>query len=284
MSEQVSILTTTYRSYDKLQKCLNSVMEHTKYVDYKHILLANDPDDRIKQIIHDSVYLDGWLFNDRIDVIYNDNNAGSFSSNNNDLAQEAQGKYLLMLNDDCFPTAENENWLYSMTQVLEADETVGAVGALLLYPNKTIQHCGVFFSQRTNNLPFHLHYKQPISKVAGFVSQYRYYQAVTAACMLVRREEFLALGGFSSDYYYGFEDTAFCLSLRHKLNKTCVYCPEACLIHDEGISGTFKQHPKLQDNIAAFRKDWDGKYFHDELFYLTTPSHMIYKKKAANKQ
>lgn len=281
MAEQVSILTTTYRSYDKLQKCLNSVMEHTKFVDYKHIVMTNEPDDRVKQILTDAQYLDGWCFNDRIEPWYNDTNTGSFSSNNNELAQEAQGKYLCLLNDDCFPTAENEGWLYNMTQVLETDETVGAVGALLLYPNKTIQHCGVFFSQRTNNLPFHLHYKQPADKLTAFVAQYRYYQAVTAACMLVRREEFLALGGFSCDYFYGFEDVDLCLSLRSKLNKTCVYCPEAQLIHDEGISGTFKQHPKLQDNIAAFRRNCDGKYFNDELFYLSNPAHMIYKKKAA---
>jgi GT2 family glycosyltransferase len=253
-------------------------MEHTKYVDYKLLLMANEPDEQTKKIMQEAQCLDGWLFNDRIDAWYNDTNTGSFSSNNNELAQEAQGKYLCFLNDDCYPIAENENWLYSMVQVLETDETVGAVGALLLYPNKTIQHCGVFFSQRTNNLPFHLHYKQPIDKVAGFIGQYRYYQAITAACMLVRRDDFLALGGFDEGYFYMYEDIDLCLKFKTQLNKRCIYCPEAVLVHNEGISGTNK-NPKIEHNIRLFKDKWGGKYFDDLMFYQTVNNYMVYKKK-----
>jgi len=277
MAEQVSIVTTTYRNYDKLQRCLSSVMENTKYVDYKHYVWCNEPDDSIKKIIHDSMYINNILFNNRIEPIFNDNNNGSFSSNNNELVAEVEGKYVLLLNDDVDPL--NDTWLYSMVKVLESDNSVGAVGSLLLYPDKkTIQHCGVFFSSKTNNLPFHLFYKQPLEKVNSFVSQYRYYQAVTAACMLVRKEDYLAVGGLDESYFYMYEDIDLCLKFKTQLKKSCVYCPDAQLIHNEGISGG-KTNKKAQQNIELFKNKWTGKYFDDLCFYQSIPNYMVYKRK-----
>lgn len=275
---KVDLVTTTYRSTEKLKTCLTTVTERTKFVDYKWYVWANDPNDEVKQIIHDSIYLDDILFNDKIEPIFNDSNDGSFSSNNNEAAAEGDSEYILFMNDDIEPI--HENWLYSMTQILDTDPKVGAVGALLLYPNQTIQHCGVFFSHKTNNLPFHIHYKQPVSKVTDFISVPRYYQAVTAACMLVRRTDFNAIGGFDTRYFYGFEDVDLCLKLKEQLGKRCVYCPVA-LIHHEGVSSIAKKdsHPKLQENIKVLREKWTGKYINDLDFYLRDPKFMVYKMK-----
>jgi GT2 family glycosyltransferase len=274
----VDIIMTTYRNTQKLKKCLSTVLEKTKFIDYKIYLWANEPDEEVKKVIHDSMYVDGIQFTDRIIPIFNDNNTGSFSSNNNETAKEGTGEYILLLNDDV--EIITDNWLYSMVKVLETDEKVGVVGSLLLYPDqKTIQHCGVFFSKRTNNLPFHLHYRQDVSKVSGFIAQYRYYQAVTGACLLIRREDFTTLGGLDEKYFYGFDDVQLCLDIKHKLNKNCVYCPDARLIHDEGISGSFKQHPKLKENAERLKTLNEGKYWDDEAFYLSSPSYMIYKRK-----
>ena len=272
---KVDIVTTTYRNAEKLSICLETVTERTKFVDYKWYLWVNDPNEEMQEVVEEALYLDGILINDKIEPIFNDNNDGSFSSNNNEAVAEGDGEYILFLNDDIEPM--NESWLYSMVQILDTDEKVGAVGAMLMYPDKkTVQHCGVMFSERTNNLPFHMYYKQPLSK---FMLTPRYYQAVTAACMLVRRKDFEAIGGFSEDFFYGFEDVAFCLDLKHKLGKRCVYTPAAQLIHHEGISGTFKQHPKLQENIKVLRERYKGKFFNDEFFYLRDPSFMTYKMK-----
>lgn len=275
---QVDIVTTTFRNTDKLKICLNTVVERTKYVEYKWYLWVNDPNDEIKEIIHNSMFIDNIMFNDRIEPIYNDNNDGSFSSNNNEAAAEGNSPYILFLNDDVEPT--NEAWLLNMINMIDNNPKIGAVGAMLLYPGKQlVQHCGVFFSQRTNNLPFHMHYRQPVSKVASFISVPRYYQAVTGACMLVRRDDFEKLGGFSTEFFYGFEDCALCLDIAHELKKKIVYCPNAVLIHHEGISGSFKEHPKLQDNIKAFRKNYTGKYYDDYNFYINDPNFMTYKWK-----
>jgi GT2 family glycosyltransferase len=272
---KVDICMTTYRNVDKLKTCLKSMVEKTKFVDYKIYLLANTPNEEMKKVIHDSMFLDDIKFTDRIIPVFNDTNEGSFSQNNNEIASEGDGDLILFANDDL--EVVNDTWLLSMTQMLN-DPNIGVVGALLLYPNKKIQHCGVFFSEKTNNLPFHIHYQRNPKEVKDFISVPRYYQAVTAACMLVRRKDFETVGGFSTEYNYGFEDCQFCLDVKQKLKKKCVYTPNAVLIHNEGISGTFKKHPHLQKNIEAFRKNCAGKYYNDLDFYLSNPNFMVYNK------
>lgn len=271
----VDIVTTTYRNADKLKICLSSVIERTKYVDFKWYLWANDPDDKVKEIIHNSMYIDGIRFHNKLEPIFNDTNDGSFSSNNNEAALEGSADYILFLNDDIEPI--NETWLLSMIQIMDTDPKVGAVGALLLYPGaKLVQHAGVMFDQRTNGLPYHIFYKQPIT---NFMAVNRYYQAVTAACMLVRREDFTKLNGFDTSFIYGYEDIDYCLKLRHILSKHSVYCAGAQLIHHEGISGTFKKHPHLKNNMDVFRDRWGKKIFNDHQFYLQDKNFMIYRPK-----
>jgi len=273
----IDIVITTYRNTEKLKVCLQTIIERTKYVNYKIYLLANDPNDEVKKIIHDAMYIDNIMFNDKIIPIFNDNNSGSFSSNNNDTAKEGSGDYILFLNDDVFPL--RDDWLYNMSSVLDDNEKIGAVGALLLYPDqKTIQHCGVFFSHKTNNLPYHMFYRQPINSVSGFISQYRYYQAVTGACLLVRRKDFETIGGFSENYFYMYEDIDLCLNIKNKLSKHIIYCPNSILVHNEGISKDGKQNPKFKENIEIFKKQCTGLYFNDLEFYLSNSNHMIYKR------
>jgi len=261
-------------SSNKLEIFLKTVVERTKFVDYKLYLLANEPNDKVKEVIHNSMFIDDIQFTDRIEPIFNDNNDGSFSSNNNETAQEGSAPYILFANDDVEPM--NENWLMSMVNILDTDPNVGAVGALLLYPNKLVQHCGVMFDQRTNGLPYHIFYQKPVSQ---FMQVNRYYQAITGACMLVRRSDFEKLGGFNEEYIYGYEDIDLCLKLKQDLEKSSVYCASAQLIHHEGVSGTFKKHPHLKNNMKVFRDKWGDKIFNDHQFYLQTPNFMVYKNK-----
>lgn len=270
---KVDIITTTFRNVDKLKICIPSVLEKTNYVEYKWFLWCNDPNDEMKEAVHDSLFVDDIMFTDRIEPIYNDNNDGSFSSNNNEAVKEGDSEYILFLNDDVEPI--NDSWLLNMVSILDRDSKIGAVGAMLLYPNKLIQHVGVMFDERTNGLPYHIYYqKQP----SEFITKNRYYQAITGACMLVRRADFELLGGFNENYFYGYEDTHLCLRLTHSLGKKIVYCAGAQLIHHEGISGTFKNHPKLKDNMRVFRDEWKGKIFNDHMFYLSNPNFMLYNK------
>jgi GT2 family glycosyltransferase len=275
----IDICITTYNGHKGvLKKCLGSLIEKTKFVDFRIWLYASEPDREMEQIIWDSMHVDNILFTDRIEILYNDNNCDTYSRNNNSIAEEGDGDLILFLNDDT--EVINDDWLYQMQKIMLSDEKVGAVGALLLYPDmKTVQHCGVMFSTRTNNLPFHMYYRQPLKSIQAYASLPRYYQAVTAACMLVRRADFMALGGFYEEFKNGFEDIALCIDIKEKLGKRMVYCPNAQLIHHEGVSGKFKEHPDIQNNIKVLREKYAGKFFNDENFYLSSINHMVYKYK-----
>jgi len=270
----IDIITTTYRNAEKLKVCLESVVEKTKFVDYKWYVWANDPTDEIKKVIHDAMFIDDIMFNDHIEPIYNDTNDGSFSSNNNEAAAEGDSEYILFMNDDIEPV--NESWLVNMQTILDTDPKVGAVGAMLMYPNKLVQHIGVMFDERTNGLPYHIFYKKPVTE---FAAHDRYYQSVTAACMLVRREDFEKVGQLDTRYNYGYEDVDLCLKLKHQLGLSSVYCSGAQLIHHEGISGSFKNHPHLKDNMKIFRELWKDKIYNDHQFYLSDSNFMAYKRK-----
>lgn len=271
----VDICVTTFRNTEKLKVCLESIIEKTKFVDYKVYVWCNEPNDEVKQAIYDSIFVDGIQFTDRIIPVFNDTNEGSFASNNNDVASEGEGELILFLNDDI--EVLHDDWLLNMTQMMN-DQEIGVVGCLLFYPDRKIQHCGVFFSEKTNNLPFHIHYKQNPQKVKDFISVPRYYQAVTGACMLVRRKDFEELGGFNTSFRFGYEDVALCLDIKHQLKKKTVYTPKSVLTHWEGVSGSFKEHPHLQENIKAFRENYTGKYYNDLEFYLSNPNFMVYNK------
>ena len=267
---KVDIIITTYRN-PSIKMCLESVLQKTKNVEFRIILWCNDASDDIKSFVDN-------LDDERITPIFLNNNGGSFSSNNNAAAKYGDAEYILLLNDDCF--TQRDDWLLHMTKILDTDPNVGVVGALLVYPDKkTLQHCGVFFSQKTNSLPYHMNYRQPLSTMKSFISMPRHYQSVTGACLLARREEYEKVGGMDESYFYCFDDIDLCLRINNKLKKTCVYCPEALLIHDEGISKDGKLNPKFKENIETFRSRCAGMYFNDLEFYLSNPNYMIYKRK-----
>ena len=271
---KVDIVTTTYRNADKLKTCLFTVIERTKYVDYKWYIWANDPNEEIKQAIHDSMYIDKMLINERVEPFFNDNNNEPFSSNNNKAASKGDSEYILFLNDDTEPL--NDSWLLNMTQILDTTVSAGAIGALLFYPDKTIQHCGVTFDLLSNGLPFHIFYRQPPT---DFVTANRYYRGITGACMLVRRKDFQKCGGFDEAYVNGYEDIDLCLKLKHELKKNNIYCPGAQLIHHEGLSGIMNGNPHGENNRKRFRGKWRDKIINDFRFYLRDPNFMLYKAK-----
>ncbi len=121
-------------------------------------------------------------------------------------------------------------------------------------------------------------YRQEIDKVKDFISQHRYYQAVTGACLLIRRQDFEQVGGLNEEFYYQYEDIALCLDIKNKLKKYCVYCPSAVLIHNEGISSSGSKNPKFKENIEIFKKKYLGTYFNDLEFYISNKNHMLYRK------
>lgn len=151
---------------------------------------------------------------------------------NNAAAATCSSDMLLFLNNDI--KATTGGWLKALVEQGERSE-VGAVGARLVYPDGKLQHAGVVIG--LGGIASHLFIGMPKDKHGYFHwdQVVREYSAVTAACMLVRREVFEELGGFDESFVVGFNDVDFCIRLE-RAGYRIVYTPHAELTHYESIS------------------------------------------------
>ena len=157
---------------------------------------------------------------DEIRVVCIENNVNeSFSHANNQALDVANGDYILFLNNDIKPL---DGFLNFMMESMLSNENVGAVGARLFYPDCSssnlnadksfsVQHNGIIFKESEGFI-------RPFNRENGveFVdseSDVRNVAAVTAACLLVNRNNFLSVGGFDEAFIYGYEDVDLCLKL-----------------------------------------------------------------------
>jgi GT2 family glycosyltransferase len=126
-----------------------------------------------------------------------------------------------------------------MRQSLEADETIGATGACLLYEDGAVQHAGMEHICDSGGAWKVVH----PGKGLRADLQSRLVPAVTAACMMMRSDLYKAVGGLSEDYVIGdFEDSDLCLKIRAQ-GKSIWFCAEAVLFHLErqsmGVDGRY---------------------------------------------
>jgi GT2 family glycosyltransferase len=133
----------------------------------------------------------------------------SFAKANNIAAKSRPNDCYLLLNNDVFLA---EAAIISMLRVMEGQPNAGICGSRLLFPDGAIQHCGVVFGEAETG-PYHIHRK----KAGHLVPRGdREYQAVTGACMLVKREVWEELSGLDESYPFGLEDIDFCLRARQQ--------------------------------------------------------------------
>src|SRR5262249_39465117 len=143
----------------------------------------------------------------------------------------AAGDYLLFLNNDT--EVVTPDWLEQMLLLAGRPEG-GAVGATPLYPDGTIQHAGLF--PRTHRPWAHPYRGLPPHRGGhAEVRQVRAVPAVTGACLLLRRDRFLALGGFDEGLPLTFGDVELCCRLRVQ-GFLVLVTPHARLLHFESLS------------------------------------------------
>jgi O-antigen biosynthesis protein len=135
-----------------------------------------------------------------------------FAPANNIGAAASSGTYICLMNSDVFPTTGD--WFERLAAHLEADATLGAVGPLLLFEDDSVQHQGIYFKKlpQFGNWAFPHHTRKGLRPpvTGGLVRE----PAITGACMVLRRETFLAHGGLDEAFAVGdFEDTDLCLKL-----------------------------------------------------------------------
>jgi GT2 family glycosyltransferase len=206
-----------------------------------------------------SNFLSGLRGNSAVQVIRNAENLG-FAKANNQGAAQARGEFLVFLNNDTVPLT---GWLEPMIRVLENDPTAGLVGSKLLYPDGRVQHAGVIVREKiagkSQLVCDHVH--RLSQQDAPWVNIQREYQAITAACLAVRREVFHHLGGFDEAFVNGYEDVDFCFRARAAGLKV-IYCPKSVLVHHE--SSTQGRKVFDEKNAALFSARWGERIRADE--------------------
>lgn len=245
----VSVIVPTRNRVDLLRTCLDGVFA-SHYPDVEVIVVDNDSDDP-----ETLAYLDG-LDPARARVLRH-SGPFNFSAINNAAAREARGELLCLLNNDIEVLAPD--WLAVLaTQALRPE--VGAVGPQLLYPDGRIQHAGVVIG--VGNAAGHAHrFLRPADE--GYFRRHalpQFAAAVTAACLVVGRDKFMAVGGLDEKHFaVAYNDVDLCLRLNER-GWQSFYEPRAVLVHHESVSRGFDRDPvgaaRFAGELAALQRIW----------------------------
>jgi GT2 family glycosyltransferase len=225
---------------------VDGILNRTSYSDFEVLLVVNGMRGTTRE---QRDYLDEIARFPNVRTLCFDDRPYNFSKTNNWAAAQAGGELLCFLNDDT--EVITPDWLSTMTgHVLR--NRVGAVGALLLYPNDRIQHAGVVLG--AGGVGAHLYRSRP-KGIRGYHDRALVDQdvsCVTAACILVRREAFAGVGGFDERFAVAFNDVDFCLRLQ-EAGWRIVWTPSAQLYHKE--SSSLGRH-----DTAAGQSQWESEW------------------------
>jgi len=219
---KVSIIIPTKNAPDLLGPCLKSLYEKTSYPNFETIVIDNQTTDKEALQLMREYPVHRISFPDPF----------RFSPANNEGARHATGRFLVFLNNDT--EIVTNDWLQQMLYYSEQPD-VGAVGALLIYENRTVQHAGVALGMRGTADHTMRGFPMEADGYAGSLACAREVSAVTAAAMMIRKSLFDELRGFSEHFFTVYQDVDLCLRLR-KRGMRLICTPRAVVIHHESIS------------------------------------------------
>ena len=180
----------------------------------------------------------------------------NYSAINNFAAEEAQGEYLLFLNNDV--EILTPDWIEEMLQNCQ-QENVAAVGAKLYYPDDTIQHAGVVLG--LGGIAGHIMCRASREDPGYFgrMISVQEISAVTAACMMVKKSEFDSVKGFDETFQVAFNDIDLCMKFR-AAGKKIIFTPYAELYHYEsksrGLEDTPEKQFRFDKEVKRFQEKW----------------------------
>lgn len=286
----VSIIVLTRNGLQHLMRLFDGVAENTLYPNIEIIVVDNASTDE------SLAYLETQKERFTLKIIKNKVNE-SYSRGHNQAVEVADGKYLLLLNNDIKPLS---GWLSHLVNAIQELPRVGSVGSQLIYPegpdeplSGLVQHSGIVFEYEYSDVlekdflrPYNHGYGDKPDIGSGFPVVRR--AALTAACLLVKKSVYLAHDGLDEKYNYGYEDVDFGLKLqRAGLNN--YYCPASVLIHYE--SSTQKKQSSVEirirriHNMMVFREKWFDFLYHryfaakilkDEAGYVAERMHIAF--------
>ena len=233
---KTSIIVLTFNGLELNKKCIDSVLKYTD-TDFELIIVDNASEDGTSEYLK-------TLKDPRVKVFLNKENVG-FAKGNNQGAKKAGGDVLVFLNND---TEATKNWLPPLTKALK-DKKTGIAAGKMLYPNGKIQHAGVAVSDK--GIPRHIYRRFDSDFLPA--NKKREFQAVTGACLAIKKDLFDKVGGFDERYINGLEDVDLCFKVQREGMKV-MYIPDSVITHHESVSKDRFKH--VYQNIEYYQSKW----------------------------
>ncbi|MGK9451353.1 glycosyltransferase [Acidithiobacillus caldus] len=237
----VSVIIPTKNQMAYLNACLDTLFEKTDYPNFEVIIIDNGSCEVDAVQYLDAIRSKPELFANRIRVF---SWVGPFdyaAMHNAAIRETVRGEVLLFLNNDT--AILHADWMRNLVRHALRPQ-VGAVGAKLLFADGKVQHAGVILGLSGGGAdhPFLGSHGQDRGYFGRLILTQNY-EAVTAACMAVRKAEFDAVGGFSEEFPVQFNDVDLCLKLGEQ-GLRIVWTPDAVLLHH----GSASQRAEVQGN------------------------------------
>ena len=242
---KVSILIPNKDHTADLEKCLQSIWKKTTWDNYEVIVIENNSTDPATFAYYEAAK----QRYDGLQVVTYPEQGFNFSGINNFGRKAAAGEYLLLLNNDV--EVLNGDWLTELLRQCAHKGGAAICGAMLYYPDDTLQHAGVITG--LGGYAGHSHkYKQKGGSGYLFrTATVQDFSAVTGACLLVRASVYDEVGGLDEQFAVAFNDVDFCLRVRDA-GYRIAWTPYAQLVHYESKSrGGDEKDPAKAARFAA---------------------------------
>ena len=282
---KVSILIPNKDNRDVLKTCIDSILEKSTYRNLEILVIENNSTE--KETFQYYEELEG---NQKVHVQEDEQTGSSaeertdsmqepvvrvlryegrfnYAKINNFGAQHASGDYYLLLNNDT--EVISPDWIEQLLGYCQRED-VGAAGAKLLYPDETVQHCGVVVG--VGGFAGHI-LTGKLREDAGYMGRLRAIHdvsAVTGACLMIKRSIFEQVGGLDENLTVALNDIDLCLKVR-ETGALIVQNPAAELFHYEsksrGYEETPEKHERFKKEIRYFREKWKDVIDAGDPFY-----------------
>ncbi|MGO4441175.1 glycosyltransferase family 2 protein [Rhizobium sp. RAF56] len=219
---RISIIILTKDAPELISRCLATIFERSSYPNFEVVVVDNGSSDVDALAVLDRYPL--------IRVPYLE--PFNFSRANNLGVAASTGDVLVLLNNDT--EILDGDWLEQMLFFLD-DENVGAIGPLLLYPDRSVQHAGVALGIRGTADHVLRGLPEDSDGYFGSLSCTREVSAVTFACVMLRKSDYDAVEGLCELYQTHYQDVDMCLRLR-AIGRRNIYTPRTRLIHHESAT------------------------------------------------
>jgi len=255
----ISIVMPVYGQAKLTNEALKSLSSTDAGVEYEVIIINNgqNKDDRKE--------LDKWSHVSNFKIVHNEENL-NFALGCNLGFSLSLGTRVVFLNND---TTVTSGWLKKLVEPLN-NENVSSTQPRLLYPDGNIQCMGIVFSEKSD-IAYPIYQDMEISQ--EIIETNRHFQAITAACIALRADDFAILNGFDISFVNGQEDVDLCLRLNKLKNSYSLYVADSIVYHYEGKSKGRGRY--VVNNRKEFLSRWRNKTKADDKFYYAADGYDV---------